>query len=92
MTIGPALIFLSLTETVKNRFTNILGIYGRVPFFFYVLHFYLIHTICVIVFFATGHTSKEIIDTNTPFLFRPQHFGFDLPSFMQSGICDRRLI
>lgn len=79
MTIGPALIFLSLTETVQNRFTKILGIYGRVPFFFYVLHFYLIHTICVIVFFATGHTSNEIIDTNTPFLFRPQHFGFDLP-------------
>jgi uncharacterized membrane protein len=79
MTLGPALIFLSLTETVQNRFTNILGIYGRVPFFFYVLHFYLIHIICVIVFFATGHTSKEIIDTNTPFLFRPQHFGFDLP-------------
>jgi len=79
MTLGPALIFLSLTETVRNRFTNILGIYGRVPFFFYVLHFYLIHTIGVIVFFATGHTSKEIVDVNTPFLFRPQHFGFDLP-------------
>ncbi len=79
MTLGPALIFLSLIETVQNKFTNVLSMYGRVPFFYYILHFYLIHVICVILFFATGHTSKDIIDLNTPFLFRPQHFGFGLP-------------
>jgi uncharacterized membrane protein len=79
MTLGPLLIFVSLIESVQNKITNVLSMYGRVPFFFYVLHFYLIHVICVIIFFATGHTSKEIVDTNTPFLFRPQHFGFDLP-------------
>ena len=79
MTLGPALIFLSLIETVQNKITNVLSMYGRVPFFFYVLHFYLIHLICVIIFFATGHTSKDIVDANVPFLFRPQHFGFDLP-------------
>ena len=80
MTLGPAIILLSLIETAQNKFTKILSIYGRVPFFYYVLHFYLIHTICVILFFATGYTSKDIIDLNTPFLFRPQHFGFDLPA------------
>ncbi len=78
MTLGPALIFLSLIETVRNRVTNILSMYGRVPFFYYVLHFYLIHIICVILFFATGNTSKNIVDSNTPFLFRPQTFGFSL--------------
>ncbi len=79
MTIGPALIFLSLIETAKNKVTDILSMYGRVPFFYYVLHFYLIHILCVIIFFASGYTSKDIIDPNVPFLFRPQHFGFDLP-------------
>ncbi len=78
MTLGPAIIFLSLIETVQNKFTNILSMYGRVPFFYYVLHFYLIHIICVILFYATGHTSKDIVDANTPFLFRSQHFGFNL--------------
>lgn len=78
MTIGPGLICLSLIEPIQNKFTKILSMYGRVPFFYYILHFYLIHTICVILFFATGHTSKDIVDTNTPFLFRPQHFGFNL--------------
>lgn len=78
MTLGPSIIVLSLIETAQNKFTNVLSMYGRVPFFYYILHFFLIHVICVILFFATGHTSKDIIDTNTPFLFRPQHFGFSL--------------
>ncbi len=76
MTIGPALIFLSLIETVQNKFTNVLGMYGRVPFFYYVLHFYLIHVICVIVFYATGYTSKDIIDLNSPFLISSAKFWF----------------
>lgn len=78
MTIGPSIIVLSLIETAQNKFTNVLSMYGRVPFFYYVLHFFLIHVICVVLFFATGHTAKDIIDTNTPFLFRPQQFGFIL--------------
>ena len=79
MTLGPALIVLALTETIQNKFSRMLGMYGRVPFFYYILHFYLIHIICVILFYATGHTSKDIVDPNSPFLFRPQYFGFDLP-------------
>jgi uncharacterized membrane protein len=38
MTLGPALIFLAFTEQVQNKFSNILKIYGRVPFFYYVIH------------------------------------------------------
>jgi uncharacterized membrane protein len=79
MTLGPALIVLALLEHAQNKITNILCTYGRVPFFYYVCHFYLIHTICIIFFFASGYGAKDIVDRNVPFLFRPQHFGFGLP-------------
>jgi uncharacterized membrane protein len=79
MTIGPALIALSLIEGVKNKFFSILIIYGNVPFFYYILHFYLIRTFNIIAFFATGHTTKQIITPGQIFLFQPPGFGFSLP-------------
>lgn len=78
MTIGPALILLSLTEQAENRLSKILIIYGRVPFFYYILHIFLIHTLCMILFFASGYSVKDIVDPVIPFLFRPKAFGFDL--------------
>ncbi len=78
MTLGPALVFLALTENVRSAWSSVVSIYGKVPFFYYILHFYLIHTILVIVFFATGHTVAEIVDPRLPFLFRPLNFGYNL--------------
>jgi uncharacterized membrane protein len=78
MTIGPALVILAWLEKVQNKFTAIINVYGRVPFFYYILHFYFIHTICVIVFYWQGYTSKDIAPQNSPLRFRPDHFGFGL--------------
>lgn len=79
MTLGPALLFLAYSEKLKNRFTDFAIVYGRVPLFYYAGHFLLIHILCVIAFFATGHSFKEIADPQSPFLFRPVDFGFSLP-------------
>lgn len=78
MTLGPALIVLALTETAHNRLAKVLMIYGRVPFFYYVLHFFIIHTLLVILFFKEDYTTKDIVDPNIPFNFRPLHFGYEL--------------
>ncbi len=78
MTIGSALLLLVILERVSNRFTFIISVYGRVPFFYYILHFYLIHTLVVILFFASGYHSSQIKDSQTPFLFRPANFGYQL--------------
>ena len=78
MTLGPACIFLALLENAKAGWTSVVSVYGKVPFFYYILHFYLIHILTVIVFFASGYTSSEIVDPNLPFLFRPMNFGYSL--------------
>lgn len=59
MTLGPALIFLSLFEKAKGKWTKLVSVYGRVPFFYFLIHFFLIHLICMILFFAKGHTFSQ---------------------------------
>lgn len=77
MTLGPALLLLYWFENSRGMWTRIVSVYGRVPFFYYILHFYLLHFILVIVFFATNHSGSEI--ATGPFFFRPIDFGYGLP-------------
>lgn len=65
MTIGPALLFLAFTEKSHNRLSSIISIYGRVPFFYYVLHFFLLHLIASILWVTRGHSLTE----STPDIF-----------------------
>lgn len=76
LTLGFALLFLAITKNVKNKIGSMLSVYGSVPFFYYVIHFYLLHSILVVLFFLEGNTTKEIMQI--PFLFRPAKFGYDL--------------
>lgn len=77
MTLGPAILCLNWVEKAENGFTRIMTIFGRVPLFYYIVHFYLIHAICVIAFFLSGYTTGDIVQV--PFYFRPPaDFGFGL--------------
>jgi uncharacterized membrane protein len=78
MTLGPALILLSVIGNKKTRITSFLSVFGKVPFFYYVLHFYLIHIICAVMFFVSGHTWQQTHDPISFVRFRPSWFGFDL--------------
>jgi len=77
MTLGPAVLFLSFFENMQGRFSRFFITFGRVPFFYYLLHIFLIHTLCVIAFFISGYGTNDIAG-QSPFLFRPLRFGFNL--------------
>ncbi|HRX92520.1 MAG TPA: heparan-alpha-glucosaminide N-acetyltransferase domain-containing protein [Chitinophagaceae bacterium] len=79
MTLGPGILFLGLIEKVQNRFTGILNIYGRVPMLYYILHFFIIHTLVVITFYVQGFGNDDIITEGVPFFFKPGGLGFGLP-------------
>lgn len=59
ITIGPALLFLAAVEGAKGRLFNLITVYGRVPLLYYVLHFFLLHLIAGVFFFAAGNTLAD---------------------------------
>jgi len=50
MTLGPALMLLACFEHARGAIARLLATFGQVPFFYYVVHIYLIHALAV----ATG--------------------------------------
>ncbi|MES2880753.1 MAG: heparan-alpha-glucosaminide N-acetyltransferase domain-containing protein, partial [Bacteroidota bacterium] len=59
MTIGPAILFIAWVGNTKTALAKFITVYGRVPFFYYVLHFFLIHLLSTIAFVARGHSLSE---------------------------------
>ncbi len=79
ITLGPALLFLYFIETIKNAFTNFLLVFGRVPFFYYILHILVIHVGAIIGLLVTGKDWKLMILDNES--FRPgalEGYGYSL--------------
>jgi uncharacterized membrane protein len=61
MTIGPLLILLSILEKVNTKVFHPLRTIGRVPLFYFILHFYLIHIVALISYMIkTGKSFSEI--------------------------------
>jgi uncharacterized membrane protein len=63
-TVGIGILFLALVGHKKNSLTRFITVYGRVPFLYYVLHFFLIHFISAICFLARGHSYREGLKMN----------------------------
>ncbi|HEX5837564.1 MAG TPA: heparan-alpha-glucosaminide N-acetyltransferase domain-containing protein [Anaerolineales bacterium] len=79
MTLGPALVLLALAEAARIRAANPFVVFGRVPFFFYILHIYIIHALALFVLDFTGWEWREYILTAENFLSgRLEAFGFGL--------------
>jgi hypothetical protein len=62
MTIGPALLLLAAFDNLRGRWARWLITYGRVPFFFYVTHLYLIHGLALAFALAMNpaHSSRPL--------------------------------
>lgn len=77
MTIGPAMLFLAFSERWNGRLARWVTVFGRVPFFYYILHIYTIHLLTVVLFYASGYTNADI-GKGSMFNFRPTEMGFNL--------------
>jgi len=61
MTMGPALILLGALEALGNRIAKPVIVFGRVPFFFYIVHLYVIHALAMLLLLSQGHDWHEYI-------------------------------
>jgi uncharacterized membrane protein len=84
MTLGPALIFLSLAD--KFQFKGLLGkiahpfhVIGRVPMFYYICHLYLIHVLAIVTALAFGQPYKWLLHGGFFTGPTPQGYGHNLP-------------
>ncbi|HEY8087999.1 MAG TPA: heparan-alpha-glucosaminide N-acetyltransferase domain-containing protein [Polyangiaceae bacterium] len=82
MTLGPALLLLRATDTGAATWLRPVLVVGKVPFFYYAVHFALIHAIAVGVCLARTGTVHWLFESPTldryPFT-RPPGWGFPLP-------------
>ena len=64
ITLGPAFLVLASIENIKNRITNFLIVFGRVPFFFYVIHIFVVHAGAIVGLLITGKDWRLMILNN----------------------------
>jgi uncharacterized membrane protein len=61
MTLGVTFLFLGNSEKLKGRLVNIFSVFGKVPFFYYILHIYLIHLSAMLLAQLTGFGWKVML-------------------------------
>lgn len=79
-TIGPVLIFLALVKNTVGGFVKIVSVYGRVPFFYFIVHFYILHIAAIIAYLSRGHSLAEGMKgvAGLPFKFANPGEGYSL--------------
>lgn len=75
MTLGPSFVLLAWAERWRGAVMDALVTFGRVPFFFYVIHLYLIHASALLLGVAQGRDASAFL---TFWLFFPDGYGVGL--------------
>jgi len=68
MTLGPIIALIPLLENLRGPISRAITLFGRVPFFYYVLHIPLIHALALVV-------SKVRLGYVSPWLFANHPMG-----------------
>ena len=79
MTLGPLIALVPFAEKVRGWFANVLITFGKVPFFYYLLHIPLIHVAALVVnYLKEGNFHQDWYGT-APFTELPEQFHWSLP-------------
>ncbi|HXG96795.1 MAG TPA: heparan-alpha-glucosaminide N-acetyltransferase domain-containing protein [Gemmatimonadales bacterium] len=76
MTLGPTIALVPLLDRARGRVAQGLTVFGRVPFFYYVLHIPLIHALALVVSKLRTGSVDEWLFTNHPMGNPPAPDGY----------------
>lgn len=76
MTLGPVLLILPLLENAGGRVAGVFTTFGRVPFFYYVLHIPLIHLAAIVVSLIRSGSVSPWLFLNHPVMIPPAPEGY----------------
>lgn len=62
MILGPILILLSFTEQARGWFVEKATVFGRVPLFYFIIHFYVLHIAALVTHLIVSGKSLSDID------------------------------
>lgn len=82
VTLGPGFLFLYATERFQNKITDFFLVFGRVPFFYYVIHVFLIHLTAIIVLMILGDDWTKLILGPEVFLGSDSLVGYGYPLYI----------
>jgi len=84
MTLGPAILVLALIDGCSLKPSHPLVVFGRVPMFYFILHFYAIHALGVVMAWARyGWSAFSFVFNPVPSIggparLFPANFGYSL--------------
>ncbi|MBI5373447.1 MAG: DUF1624 domain-containing protein [Sphingobacteriales bacterium] len=59
--LGIMFLILSAAEGLQNKFTKIAVVYGKVPLFYFLLHFFIIHILMFLILFWQGYRVSDFV-------------------------------
>ena len=80
VTVGIALLFLAWTEKLSGPVARAISVFGRVPFFYYLVHLYIIHVLALLAAVISGRPWTDMVSFNTWISYNPnlRGYGFNL--------------
>ncbi|MGV3503839.1 MAG: DUF1624 domain-containing protein [Adhaeribacter sp.] len=60
MTLGLMGLILAFAEGLRNGFSRVVSLYGKVPLFYYLVHWYVLHALLLVLLLAQGFSWQEL--------------------------------
>ena len=78
MTLGPLITLIPIVENAQSAWSRIMTIFGRVPFFYYLIHIPLIHITALVVRLLTSGTPSNEGYSTAPYTWIPEEQRWSL--------------